>query len=187
MGLLKLSRCLRAGLPALCLVGLGHALDPNRAPAQYIRDAWRIEREFPGGVVHAISQTPDGYLWIGTDTGLIRFDGFKFEVAQLSPPVPSPNTPVLALATDADGSLLILVQGAGVLRRKNERFEIVTGTTGSSQAPSEVTAMVQDENGHILMSDLGRGTIRFQNERFEDLAGANVLPGSSAVISMASA
>jgi ligand-binding sensor domain-containing protein/signal transduction histidine kinase len=168
-------------------VGLSYALDPNRAPAQYIRDEWRIEREFPGGIVHAITQTPDGYLWIGTDTGLIRFDGFKFDAAQLSPPVPSANAPVLALATDADGSLLIAVQGAGVLRRKNERFEIVTGTTVLSQAPSEVTAMVQDENGHILMSDLGRGTIRFQNEQFEDLAGANVLPGSSAVISLASA
>src|SRR6516225_9908230 len=153
MWLLNLSRCLRAGLPALCLVGLAHALDPNRAPAQYIRDEWRIEREFPGGIVHAISQTPDGYLWIGTDTGLIRFDGFNFQVAQLSPPVPSPNTPVLALATDADGCLLILLQGAGVLRRKNERFEIVTVTAAFPQAVSEVTAMVQDGNGRILMSD----------------------------------
>src|SRR5215469_6731197 len=183
MGLLNLSRCLRAGLPALYLVGLAHALDPNRAPAKYIRDEWRIEREFPGGVVHAISQTPDGYLWIGTDTGLIRFDGFKFQVAQLSPPVPSPNTPVLALATDADGSLLIQVQGAGVLRRKNGRFEIVT--TGLFEAASDVTAMGQDENGHVLMSDLVRGTIRFQNEQVEALAGANV-PGASAVISLAS-
>src|SRR5215472_4988905 len=184
MGLLNLSRCLRAALPALCLVGLAHALDPNRAPAQYIRDEWRIEREFPGGVVHAISQTPDGYLWIGTDTGLIRFDGFKFQAAQLSPPVQSANTPILALATDADGSLLIQVQGAGVLRRKNGRFEIVT--TGLFEAASDVTAMAQDENGHILMWDLVRGTIRFQNEQVEDLKDANVLPGSSAVISMAS-
>jgi len=46
--------------------------------------------------------------------------------------------------------------------------------------------MGHDENGHVLMSDLVRGTIRLQNEKVEDVAGGNVLPGSSPVISMAS-
>lgn len=183
MRLPNLSRCLHAGMAALCLVGLSHALDPNRAPAQYLREQWRIEREFPGGVVYAISQTPDGYLWIGTDTGLIRFDGFNFQVAQLSPPVPSPKTPVLDLATDTDGSLLVRLQGEGVLRRKNGTFEIVT--TGVPQAVSEVTAMGHDGNGHVLMSDLVEGIIRLQNEQVQKLAYANVLPGSPPVISMA--
>jgi signal transduction histidine kinase/ligand-binding sensor domain-containing protein len=183
MGLLNLSRSLRAGMAALCLVGFSHALDPNRAPAHYIREQWRIEREFPGGIVHAISQTPDGYLWIGTDTGLIRFDGFNFQAAQLSPLAPA-NTPVLGLTTDNDGSLLIRLQGAGVLRRKNGRFEIIM--TGAAQAASQVTAMWHDGNGPLLMSDLMGVTIQPQNGQVEVLAYANVLRGSAPVISMAS-
>ena len=184
MSLPNLSRCLRAGMTALCLMGVSHALDPNRAPAQYLREQWRVEREFPGGIVYAISQTPDGYLWIGTDTGLIRFDGFNFQAVQLSPAVPSAKTPVLDLATDAEGSLLVRLQGEGVLRRKNGTFEIVT--IGVPQTVSEVTAMGHDGNGQVLMSDLVAGIIRLQNEQIEELAYANVLPGSPPVISMAS-
>jgi ligand-binding sensor domain-containing protein len=156
MRLFKLSTCVRAGIAALCLVTASHALDPNRTSAQYIREQWTIANEFPGGTVHAISQTPDGYLWIGTDGGLIRFDGFNFRAIPLSPLVPSPNTPVLGLTTDADGNLLIELQGAGVLRRRNEKFELVL--TAGIPSPSQVTAMWRDEKGQVLISDLSGGT-----------------------------
>ena len=42
---------------------------------QYIREQWDSERGYPGGAVTAITQTADGYLWIGTNKGLLRFDG----------------------------------------------------------------------------------------------------------------
>ena len=48
--------------------------------SQYMSDQWGIDRGFPGGSVTAITQTGDGYLWIGTDKGLIRFDGFDFRL-----------------------------------------------------------------------------------------------------------
>ena len=53
-------------------------MDPDRAMSQYVRDRWGAERGFPGGTVLAISQTGDGYLWIGTDRALVRFDGSTF-------------------------------------------------------------------------------------------------------------
>jgi ligand-binding sensor domain-containing protein len=40
--------------------------------------AWRIQDGFFGGAANAIAQTADGYLWIGTQTGLLRFDGIRF-------------------------------------------------------------------------------------------------------------
>lgn len=181
MSLLKLSTSLCAGIAALSLVSASHALDPNRTPAQYIREQWTIANEFPGGTVHAISQTPDGYLWIGTETGLIRFDGFNFRAVPL-PIVPSPNTPVLGLTTDGDGNLLIQLQGAAVLRLRNEEFETVA--TGGAPSPSQVTAMWRDEKGQVLMSDLSVGTLRLRNQQIDDLAPASV-PGSAPVISIA--
>lgn len=181
---LNLARGLRAAMTAVWLVSASHALDPNRAMSQYIRQQWTVESEFPGGTVHAISQTPDGYLWIGTDTGLIRFDGFNFQAVQYSPLISTPNTPVLGLTTDVDGNLLIRLQGAGVLRQRNGRIETVA--TGVAPGASQVTAMWRDEGGRILMSDLVGGTRRVQREKVEELAKADLLPGSSPIISLAS-
>jgi len=184
MGSFKLSRCLRRAMAAACLLSASYALDPNRTPSQYSREQWTNEGDFPGGPVHAISQTSDGYLWIGTDTGLLRFDGFNFRPVPLSPLIPAPNTPVLGLLTDVDGSLLIRLQGAGVLRLRNGKFEIVT--TGIAPAPSQVTAMWRDESGRVLLADLVGGTRRSLNEKVEQLAKADLLPGSAPIISLAS-
>src|SRR5690349_14901778 len=57
---------------------LAHALDPDRLLSQYMRERWGSDKGFAGGSVTALAQTPDGYLWIGTEKGLIRFDGFNF-------------------------------------------------------------------------------------------------------------
>jgi signal transduction histidine kinase/ligand-binding sensor domain-containing protein len=178
---LKLSRCLFAGIVATCLVTASHALDPDRTPAQYIRDQWDIANIFPGGTVHAICQTSDGYLWIGTDKGLISFDGFDFRAVPLSPLVLS-NTPVLGLTTDADGNLLVQLQGAPVLRRRNEKFETVA--TDGIPSASQVTAMWRDKKGQVLIWDLSGGTLRLRNEKIEEVAPSNIL-GSIPVISMA--
>jgi ligand-binding sensor domain-containing protein len=70
------------------------ALDPNRMISQYARDRWTIESEFPGGAVSSIAQTPDGYLWIGTDKGLFRFDGLSFRFFQQASPESLPIGPV---------------------------------------------------------------------------------------------
>src|SRR5690348_17698327 len=48
------------------------------APADYIIDTWGIEDNLPGSSVSAVTQTPDGYLWVGTYDGLARFDGLSF-------------------------------------------------------------------------------------------------------------
>lgn len=55
-------------------------MDPNRAMSQYIREQWAVDQGFPRGPVYAINQSSDGYLWIGTQSGLVRFDGLKFRL-----------------------------------------------------------------------------------------------------------
>src|ERR1041385_1159756 len=58
-------RWLVAGLIVVCFAGTTQALDPNRAMADYVRDRWGNAQGFPGGAVYAITQTADGYLWVG--------------------------------------------------------------------------------------------------------------------------
>src|SRR5208337_2250968 len=51
------------------------ALDPSLDINQYAHTAWRIREGFAKGTIYAIAQTPDGYLWLASEFGLLRFDG----------------------------------------------------------------------------------------------------------------
>ncbi len=77
-----------AGVVVVCLACPLRAIDPGRMLSQYMREQWGSERGFTGGAVTAIAQTSDGYLWIGTEKGLIRFDGLNFRLYQQAVPTP---------------------------------------------------------------------------------------------------
>src|SRR5229473_7136444 len=74
------SRWLATGLALICLVGEARALDPNHTFSQYLREQWTTDNNFPGGAIDAVTQTADGYLWMGTEKGLVRFDGVNFRL-----------------------------------------------------------------------------------------------------------
>src|SRR5271167_101998 len=53
------------------------ALDMSLDISQYAHTAWRVRDGFTKGAISTIAQTPDGYFWLGTDFGLLRFDGIR--------------------------------------------------------------------------------------------------------------
>src|SRR5258708_36872173 len=69
----RLIRWLVAALTGFCFTNLAPALNSTKALSQYVHDSWGSDRGFLGGVVYAIGQSADGYLWIGTERGLVRF------------------------------------------------------------------------------------------------------------------
>ena len=56
------------------------ALDPRRDPEQYVQRRWHIDDGLPMGSLNEVVQTTDGYLWMSTEEGLVRFDGVQFEL-----------------------------------------------------------------------------------------------------------
>ena len=56
------------------------ALDKTKELNRYGRQTWRTESGLPQNTIHAILQTHDGYLWLATEDGVVRFDGLKFAV-----------------------------------------------------------------------------------------------------------
>ena len=64
----------------LVVCGSATALDPSRQPSQYVLDNWQVAEGLPQASALAIARTPDGYLWVGTQEGLARFDGVGFRV-----------------------------------------------------------------------------------------------------------
>jgi signal transduction histidine kinase/ligand-binding sensor domain-containing protein len=150
------------------------ALDPNRMPSQYVREQWTTETRFPGGAVNGIAQTADGYLWVGTDRGLIRFDGFNFIPVSFASSATASNVPVLQLLTDIAGKLWIRPQGGDLVRQKDSGFENVRYGQGT------ITAVSKDNHDGVLVSDIEQGTFRFMEDHAQKLG-----PTAPPVISMA--
>jgi signal transduction histidine kinase/ligand-binding sensor domain-containing protein len=106
---------------ALCPHTLS-ALDPNRTLDQYIVARWGRD-SFPGGAINAIAQTPDGYLWIGAENGLVRFDGIGFRLFEHANSPSLPPGPVLGLVVDAEGVLWVRMQSPYLMRYRAGSFE----------------------------------------------------------------
>jgi signal transduction histidine kinase/ligand-binding sensor domain-containing protein len=75
---LTTSRSLAVCLTLLLATCSARAVDPNMRISQYGHTAWRIQDGVFSGAPNAIAQTTDGYIWIGTQDGLVRFDGVRF-------------------------------------------------------------------------------------------------------------
>ena len=139
----------RGRLPALVWISAAallsaHAaagLDPGTALTQYGHTAWRVrDGHFPGPP-SAVAQTSDGFLWIGTQTGLIRFDGVRF--LPWEPPAGSqlPNDRIVSLLGARDGSLWIGT-GSGLAEWRDPHL-VVHATTG------RFGALLEDRRGTI--------------------------------------
>ena len=67
------------------------ALNPALDVSQYAHTAWMFREGFFKGTIVAIAQTLDGYLWLGTEFGLLRFDGVRYGAWQPPPGTRSPQ------------------------------------------------------------------------------------------------
>ena len=83
------------------------ALNPALDVSQYAHTSWRIRDGFTKGIIKAIAQTPDGYLWLGTEFGLLRFDGVRNVPWQPPPDQPLPDNFIWSLLAARDGTLWI--------------------------------------------------------------------------------
>lgn len=92
------------------------AIDPQRAITQYVVQRWSTTDGLPLPAVSAITQTSDGYLWTGSQEGLSRFDGMKFEVFDESNTPELESSYIRALEAASDGSLWIGTLGGGLFR-----------------------------------------------------------------------
>jgi signal transduction histidine kinase/ligand-binding sensor domain-containing protein len=100
--------------PHILLVGIlvsvrpcASALDPSLDISQYAHTPWRVRDGFIKGTISAIAQTPDGYLWLGTEFGLVRFDGVQPVPWEPPPGQHLPSNRIFSLFAARDGTLWI--------------------------------------------------------------------------------
>jgi hypothetical protein len=103
----RLSRGLFVFGVLLSLASAAAGLDPQTALTQYGHTAWRVRDGVFAGSPSALAQTADGFLWIGADAGLIRFDGVRFTPWEPPPGARLPDEHIVSLLASRDGSLWI--------------------------------------------------------------------------------
>jgi diguanylate cyclase (GGDEF)-like protein len=141
------------------------ALDPQKALTQYGLDTW--QEGLPQLSLHAVAQTPDGYLWIGTQQGLARFDGVRFTTFD------NRNTPGLrsnlisALLVDRAGRLWVGTWAGGLSRLEQGRF--VTFTTADGLPSNVVHSILETDSGLYVGTDEGLSLLHGQ--RFDAVPG----------------
>ena len=151
------------------------ALDPNRVKSQYAYDSWGSDQGL-AGEVHAITQSGDGYLWIGTERGLYRFDGISFRLIADQGPSPISLVQVMGLTVNAQGNPLIRLPERNLVRFADGKFENLLYPLSPRELA--VTAMYRGRSGDILLTGLVLGLLRYAGGRFETIAPAGSLPPS---------
>jgi signal transduction histidine kinase/ligand-binding sensor domain-containing protein/DNA-binding response OmpR family regulator len=133
-----------------------YALDPRQPIHSYLHDAWEIEEGLPQNAVMAIQQTRDGYLWLGTQEGLVRFNGKEFTVFDRYNTKEILNNYIRTLLEDHEGALWIGTEGGGVVCLKNGTF--IPLNKGIDLSRNQISALCQIQDGSILIGTRERGT-----------------------------
>lgn len=159
---MKIVRSLSICTFLLWLAAAASALNPDRDIHQLAHRFWSEKDGYPGGSPIALVQTTDGFLWLGSDYGLFRFDGVHFERYVATSGDQLPEGAVSGLLALADGSLWIGYRGAiSVLRNGN-----VKSYPKADGVSSTVGAIVQDHEGTMWAKTFA-GILRFNGTRWE--------------------
>jgi ligand-binding sensor domain-containing protein/signal transduction histidine kinase len=137
--------------------------------SQYLYDSWGIDKGFPNETISSIAQTSDGYLWIGTDKSLIRFDGLNFQKFPQASPASFPINAVQSLVSDDKGNLWILLPTTKLLRYHDGVFELVRG-----EAENGVTAIGSGASRTILISSLAMGALSYNGTDFVGILSSDL-------------
>lgn len=121
-----------------------NAVDPNRRISQYGHTAWRMQDGVFNSIPNVIAQTVDGYLWIGTQAGLVRFDGSRFVPGTTATGQPLPDVRITSLRRARDGSLWIGTP-YGLSRLKDG--ELTTYSTAIG-----ISTIIEDHEGTIWVT-----------------------------------
>ena len=140
------------------------ALNPAEKPADYIATSWDVEEGLPYNSIRDIFQTRDGYLWIGTLQGLVRFDGLTFTLFTSHNTPGLLNNQITSFAETADGSLWIGTS-FGLTRYQNGRFTAYTHADGLKNTNGTVNALCVAPDGSLWIGTQD-GITRWVNGKF---------------------
>lgn len=145
-----------ASLPSAAAEASGTV--PEKPISAFYRETWTTRQGLPHNQVNAIAQTPDGYLWLGTWEGLVRYNGLEFQIYERG------NTPALkdngvrSVRASADGAVVIGTSRGGVTIKRGDSWETWTRADGLAQ--DEIMDAMLDRSGRLWVATENLGVTR---------------------------
>lgn len=130
--------------------------------SEYFTQSWSTLDGLPHNGVNALSQTDDGYLWIGTWEGLARFNGRAFKVFSRGSKVGLPDSAVKSLVTTQTGKLLVAGARGGLSERLNKLW------SAKPSSSTMVNHAIYDTEGNTWLALEGRGLVYRHHETQQD-------------------
>lgn len=129
---------------------------------QWILKKWQTADGLPQNSVCAIVQDHSGYLWLGTENGLVRFDGVRFEVFNEDTPPKIPHNFVTSLLVTRDGSVWAGTRTGGLFRYRHDIFDVPV----PALAEEKVWALAEAPDGSIWVGG---------HDRLTQISGTNIV------------
>jgi len=148
------------GLLLLCCAA--SALEPSTPLDRYSRQTWVMENGLPQNTVQAIAQTRDGFLWLGTEAGLVRFDGAAFQLFDRTSDPRLPGNDIRCLLESSDGALWIGTSD-GVARMSDGA---VTAFTTQQGLPANGIRSLIETRDKVLWAWTDAGLAHLAGDRF---------------------
>ncbi len=150
------------------------ALDPTKSIADYVIRSWDEEQRLPHRLVYALHQSQDGYLWLGTQDGLVRFDGVRFTVYNnVSEPAITENG-IRAIAQTPDGAMYVAPLRADLLRLSSSKFEVLRNLLPPEWLRSSVSDLRVDSGGALWVTGAG-GIGRLEGGKLQILSSGSAV------------
>lgn len=155
---------------------------PEKPISAFYRETWTTRQGLPHNQINAIVQTPDGYLWLGTWEGLVRYNGFEFSLFNRS------NTPALkdngvrSLNVGADGAVVVSTSRGGVSVLRGEHWETWTQANGLAQ--DEVMDAIVDRQGRLWAGTESKGLTLIDHGKAKQFNTTNGLLPSDVVFDL---
>ncbi len=166
----RMHRWLAVLLPALlACASTAHALQPDKAFGHYVLDTWSIEDGLPQISALSLAQDQTGYLWVGTQSGLARFDGARFITYTPDNAPALPGIWIRALLADRHGRLWIGTY-KGLALYQDGGFRGIPAVERARYPALDVFALAEQADGSIV-AGTSEGVFRVSGDRLVHEAG----------------
>lgn len=162
------------GLGLLLASGASSTVRDNISPS-HGRDVWTPATGFPGGYVYSIAQTSDGYIWMGTSKGLVRYGGWKFTL--LPEAGSNPDTKIQILSVVADSNELWAADDHTRLFRYSGDQSVRAPDNGQHNRYL-IAAFGKTNDGGILFASEAQGLVEYQHGSARVLLDPRLMPSS---------
>lgn len=154
---------------------IGVHLTPEKRISQYVHESWQTDDGLPQNSVSSIIQDSNGYLWLGTEEGLARFDGVQFSIFDKKKIEAFQLNDVVTLYAARSGTLWIGTRGGGLLQYTEGNF--TTFDSKEDLSSDFITSLFEDKHGTLWIGTYGGGLIKKQGNTFTAYGPAEGLEG----------